>query len=305
MQLVCPACSARYLVSPAALGEEGKDVRCAKCDHQWFQVAQVKTQGSAQVTGDSVDDMVNNLEDKLRDGELEDDLEGEFGNIAESDSGDNSVDTSGDNSGDSFEDKSGDNEVPESPEPQEPQALGENVEDIPDGVKPTNESKNVPAFAEDVIRPQAGRFAKVAGFATAACLFGLFVTGGLLFKKQIIGAWLPAASIYQMVGMPVDFLGKELVIENLSAKSQRDVDGKNFLLLQGRVVNLTNEEQAVPPLYVRLRSTHGVDGQGWEIEPSLEKLSPGESFTFQSDYPALPDGTGSVNISFVPTVKGQ
>ena len=298
MQLVCPACSARYLVSPAALGEEGKDVRCAKCGHQWFQVAQVKTQGSAQVTGDSVDDMVNNLEDKLRDGELEDELEGEFGNIAESDSGDNSVD----NSGDSFGDKSEDSEVPES---QASQESGGNVEDIPDGVKPTNESKNVPAFAEDVIRPQVGRFAKVAGFATAACLFGLFVTGGLLFKKQIIGAWLPAVSIYQMVGMPVDFLGKELVIENLSAKSQRDVDGKNFLLLQGRVVNLTNEEQAVPPLYVRLRSTHGVDGQGWEIEPSLESLSPGESFTFQSDYPALPDGTGSVNISFVPTVKGQ
>ena len=37
MILVCPSCSTRYLLSSSAIGADGRDVRCAKCAHQWFQ----------------------------------------------------------------------------------------------------------------------------------------------------------------------------------------------------------------------------------------------------------------------------
>ena len=36
MILECPACETRFLVDSALIPAEGRDVKCAKCAHQWF-----------------------------------------------------------------------------------------------------------------------------------------------------------------------------------------------------------------------------------------------------------------------------
>lgn len=40
MIIVCPACDTRFLLSAQALGSSGRDVRCAKCGHQWHAMPQ-------------------------------------------------------------------------------------------------------------------------------------------------------------------------------------------------------------------------------------------------------------------------
>lgn len=36
MHVTCSNCGARYAVDPAALGEGGRTVQCARCSHRWF-----------------------------------------------------------------------------------------------------------------------------------------------------------------------------------------------------------------------------------------------------------------------------
>ncbi len=37
MIVTCSACKTRFVVSPSAIGDEGRRVRCARCSHTWFQ----------------------------------------------------------------------------------------------------------------------------------------------------------------------------------------------------------------------------------------------------------------------------
>lgn len=49
MIVTCSNCSKRYLVDPRALGTPGRRVRCANCQHTWFQPASDETQAPIEL----------------------------------------------------------------------------------------------------------------------------------------------------------------------------------------------------------------------------------------------------------------
>ncbi len=283
MLLVCPNCSARYLITSTSLGEQGKDVRCAKCTHEWFQEPEELP--------------VNAEPDVFADTEVEEEaIETSLGGEVEVEESVEEI----------LEDLEEEQEVVFDDEEESSSSVVDvALEDaIPDAVKPRHdEAINVPALAKDVLRTPASLQAKVTGYFAALAVFGILLSGGILFKQRVVSLWPPAAAVYSLAGMSVSYAGEELVMESLIAQVQKNSEGRDFLRVQGRVINLTNEAQGVPKLFARLRSTNGEDGEGWSIDSPLETLEPGESFTFKSDYEALPRGIGSVNISFVPTVS--
>lgn len=49
MILTCPACTTRYLVDPSAIGNEGRRVRCARCQHTWHAEQEAEEASAAPI----------------------------------------------------------------------------------------------------------------------------------------------------------------------------------------------------------------------------------------------------------------
>ncbi len=66
MILVCDNCHARYLVSSAAIGPDGRRVRCKNCSHEWFQEpeAQEEEQLYGEDTIDPIPESVRPMSDE-------------------------------------------------------------------------------------------------------------------------------------------------------------------------------------------------------------------------------------------------
>lgn len=272
MILICPNCSTRYLLSSAAIGAEGRDVRCAKCAHEWYEMPE-------PALPDNPSDMLDE-------------------NMFREETGDKGDETPAPDVFDPAEEDDSDDEAPLFG-----QGHASAEEAIPDAVKPLPEGSNVPAFAAHVVRQKPTFMARVTGVVAALILFAGLIGGGVVFKQKIVSLWPPAAFVYEMAGMPVQLKGEGLVIETLSAGVLKDEEGRDVLVLKGRVVNLTGTPIDVPPMLAILRSTNGEDGDSWVINPPVDKIEPGASYAFSSDYPAVPRGTGSVNLTFIPTLS--
>jgi len=254
MILVCPKCSTRYLLSSAAIGPEGREVRCAKCAHEWFQ--------------EPDPDLADYLQDEDNYDDNQDDSREDNGFFAEEEEGDT-----------------------------------DEGEEIPESVKPQADHTNVPAFAADVIRQKPTLQAQITGYAAALFIFMAVLAVFFGFRAKIVTAWPSAEAIYDLAGFPTDLQGENLVMESLSATILKNDDGQDVLLLKGRVINLTNKPVNVPQMRATLRSTNGDDGDSWLIDAPVDEVESGASFAFTSDYPNVPGGVGSVNLTFVPTVE--
>lgn len=72
MILTCPSCSSRFMVDAAALGDEGRTVRCASCKHEWFAVPDDERAGHVEEF-DEIED-VHFTEEEDDETSLEDDV---------------------------------------------------------------------------------------------------------------------------------------------------------------------------------------------------------------------------------------
>ena len=69
MLISCSSCNSKYLVNSADLKPDGRTVQCAKCGHNWFQIANIEDEEilstSAPLTEKKIDKNNNNLTTNL------------------------------------------------------------------------------------------------------------------------------------------------------------------------------------------------------------------------------------------------
>jgi predicted Zn finger-like uncharacterized protein len=182
-------------------------------------------------------------------------------------------------------------------EPQDFHQYVEEVEPIPEAVRPVPEGSALP-----VIRmpgtPEAGRG---AGYLAAALVFLLIFTGLVAERGRLIHAWLPSVRFYQALHIAPALPGQGLSLDKITAAVTPDAQGVNTLNLKGHIINTTNRDVKVPPLHASIILDEGTIFNGWQIDPPQLAIVPHGDITFESSYPALPNNAKEVTVNLLLT----
>lgn len=213
MILTCPSCGSRFRVDPAAVGGDGRRVRCVRCRHLWFE----------QQPG--------TISERARLGAASDEQE-----LAARRSG------------------------------------------------------------LSAVREKRGG-ANWARWVALVVIVGDIVGGGVLAREQIVATWPPAAKLYELVRLPVESAGAGLELRNLRPSQEVD-NGMLVLVVEGEVVNVSDQVREVPRIRIALRDVAGHEIAHWLISAAQARLEPGQSAGFQARREEPPPEVKGLRVSF-------
>jgi hypothetical protein len=127
-------------------------------------------------------------------------------------------------------------------------------------------------------RPRGGGLrAKFLPALTALQLVA--VAAVLLARVEVVRVMPEAASLFRMIGLPVNLRG--LVFAGLGTRIEQQ-DGGAALIVEGRIESDSHSAVSVPPLRFALRDGAGVELYAWTASLDAATLGPGESLPFQA-----------------------
>jgi predicted Zn finger-like uncharacterized protein len=294
MLIVCPNCATSYRVIPETLGGTGRSVRCVTCHHVWFEEprqpepaeAAAEAEPAFPAVGPFIRPPLNDVVDigtspysqpeHGEGAELGDRLDGEpdFRNA----------------------DPRLDSDVAE-------------IDSAPSIAPPAGTESHRRGFdAETNVerlaarrtfqRPKPGsRRMLTAKAAVPAVIFVLILTLASLFaaRQQVVRHLPQTASLYAMVGMPVNLRG--LQFENI--KTVRELqDGVPVLVVEGDIVGTSSRLTEVPRLRFAVVDRAGKEIYAWTARPDRTLLPPGESLPFRSRLASPPAEANGVTVRF-------
>jgi len=316
MLIVCPNCATSYMVDQAALGPDGRTVRCARCKRTWFAGGQTP----APEINEFVDGVIAEAEAQTAGGAYaqpphpaayaaplappptpaaEDDFGAadDFGGESEQPiAATEPAETSA--------------EVMDSP-PGGPELAPEPHFDAPSLVPPGEheplpepEAGHTEADAEDVEsyavrrqrlkarRKQSRRSSRWTALVLVLFAVNVAVIGG---RDEVVRYLPQTASLFAAIGLPVNL--RHLAFENV--KISKDIqDGVSVLVVEGTIASTASKPIAVPRLRFAARNAAGQEIYTWTALPSRSILGPGEKLQFRSRLASPPADASNVLVRF-------
>jgi hypothetical protein len=131
-----------------------------------------------------------------------------------------------------------------------------------------------------------------AGDPLAPALTGNASNGGLasLTPPQ------PAPVIVQAPAQPVAAATSAQGLQIALTDPVRRNDG---LLIQGTVINTSNEVRAIPTMQGSLENAAGQEMRRWVFQPPVQSLQPGQRANFSTEVRPIPTGTARASVAFI------
>ena len=280
MHITCPSCDKHYDIPDASIGERGRKVRCAACDHRWHVEPETPhRQPSTDEPDTDRPEAVGFAQAANAHTAENDDLEDEF--EADFDRGSDEDDAVRAVLGDLDD---------------EDETEGEDEDDdrhaLPDAPPLVGESG-----------PGRTRTSILAVLSWLLLLVVALTLGGLVVARDEVVDLLPeSAQVYSALGLPVT---RKLGLEIRGIETETlEQDGSPVVVVKGEVHNLTSSEREVPLVVVRLL---GEEYQSVEEELVVveQPLLPAQGMTrFELRIVAPPEEARSFSVAFDALHKG-
>ena len=290
MILNCSSCGASFKVDTALLGTNGRSVRCGSCGHSWHQKPPDDDQkpefGAQDIVEEQVDIEIEEVAEEAPEPEpevetfAEDDDELEIEEVIEGDA-DTGVAAR-------FEEDDADEEDVE------PRIVAVSRPD-PTLDKLDQQRERVQARSSVVVSERRSP-SQAIGWIALLLLLAVLV-GVLWVGKSRIIAWAPGTvRFYEMAGLHAG-VGQGLELRDVVSE-RRVVEGERRLVVEGTIVNISENLLQVPQIKASLTDGEGAELAQWTFAADSETLPPGGFTTFQTSTADPPD-EGNLSLAFI------
>ncbi len=146
------------------------------------------------------------------------------------------------------------------------------------------------------------RRSSAGGWVLFVLVVAAIVIGAVFGRHQVM-AWVPETEkLYTLVGLAgkppaVEAPEIQLRLQEITS-SRQDLDGEPSLVVEGQIVNPTDQPQDVPPLVATLYDPQGTELKRWTFAVDVDVLPPGGRVAFQTSTDNPPN-QGNLNLSFL------
>ena len=135
----------------------------------------------------------------------------------------------------------------------------------------------------------------------ALLLFLVSIVSLLVFAREKIMATSPGTvRFYEMVGL-LDVVGEGLDLRDVLSE-RRVVDGEKTLVIEGTIMNLSDQPRQLPELRASLVDAAGAELTTWTFLAKSDTLPPGGFTTFETSAVNPPD-KGKLTVVFIERHK--